>query len=333
MNISPKCHWLILSSLMSKLSKSLETKYLIYQPIGGLNNQYISLLEALLISSYLNRTLVLPHWKSQHDKPYSGVTEDYYEVSKLYENFNTISLNEFKQIHSNNGSIELPIVYKLMLKYRCEFYYPKFKSMFKQICSVVKDLQYFKDFGILFKTEKNVNIEKNLTKEEIIELFGNVKENVLALNITFSLLDLDRSFHERFRLMKLLQPKKCILDYSKQFIQTIPDISNNSYIAAHFRRGDFKIYKELYMDNESGFEKLFSINSLTPLWPSISEAAFTLKQIQHSTGIKTVFIASDCSDDDEDLKSLSQFCKIVRYQPPKHMDKIMAALVDMVNFM
>ena len=71
-------------------------KYLLYQPVGGLNNQYLGFIEAIHLGILLNRTLVIPSISAQHDQPILGPITDHYTIA-LDSGYKLISMKDFEK--------------------------------------------------------------------------------------------------------------------------------------------------------------------------------------------------------------------------------------------
>lgn len=289
-------------------------KYLLFQPIGGINNSYRGLLEALEIGNYLDRTVVLPHSRENSDKPWINPIEKYYKII----NYKVISLEEFKK-----RKIPVKSLMKLELTYRYEFYNEKFQSFFKDIAEQVANYKYFKeDLSLDFERIIHLKINTFLCKEDVIEIFGNFKEKVLCFNFLFSLLDKTILSD----INNNLQPQEIYFKKAQTFIE-----KNNleNYLSLHFRRGDFKIYKEIYEENPEGFLSLFD-QGLNSVWPSIDHILMKMDQTIKDHKLKKVFICTNSPNDDEELKILCENYEVVRYIPERDLDPIEIALIEMI---
>lgn len=291
-----------------------EERYLLFQPIGGINNSYRGLIEALEIGTYLNRTIILPHSRENSDKPWMNPIEKYYEI----KNYKTISLEEFKK-----KKIKVKSLIKLELTYRYEFYNQKFQSFFKDIAEQVSSHHYFKkELSIEFERVLHLKMNMFLCKDDVIEIFGNFEEKVLCFNFLFSLIDKTIISD----INNNVQPHYCYFKKAIEFIET-KHLTN--YLAIHFRRGDFKVYKDMYEENPHEFLSLFE-GGINSVWPSLEHVIRKIKENLKQQNLKKVFICTNLSEDDEEIKFLAKEFEIVKFKPNENLDPIEVALIEMI---
>eukprot|EP01080_Neovahlkampfia_damariscottae_P009977 gene9977-2295_t len=302
------------------------TNYLLYQPVGGLNNQYLGFIEAIHFGILLNRTVVIPSISAQHDQPISGPITDHYTISSD-SNYKVIQMKNFIEKFPKKKFKNL---HCFELTYRPEFYYDKFIDNFPGIKATVKDLAYFQHFGFSFETEINFKLEDVQSEESILDLFKNIKDEVLCFNFIFNIMDYTLE-EKRLEITKNIQPNpKYILKSDYYYNQ----LNDQKYIAFHFRRGDFQIYKDFYHKDSFNFTKLFIVD-FESIWPSVETCSKDIKHQMNLNDLKTVFIASNLSSKEDEIKQFKfnfPNDSLIRYseKEDENFNSIELAMIDMI---
>jgi hypothetical protein len=299
-------------------------KYLLYQPVGGLNNQYLGFIEALHIGKILNRTVIIPHVSSQHDQPILGPITDHCTVS---EN-SPFSLIHTKDFLNKFPSKKFPNLFCLELTYRPEFYFDQFIDKFPGIKATVKDLAYYKHFNIQFENEINIKLDNVQTEEKIFELFEKVEDEVLSLNFLFNVMDYSME-EKRLQITLNVQPNpKYILEADKFF----NSLKDQKYVSIHFRRGDFQIYKDFYHQDSENFTKLFIVD-FESIWPSVELCSEIIKEKLIELDLKCLFLASNLSSKDDEIIEFKKIFQdsLVRFdEKEENFNSIELAMIDMI---
>jgi hypothetical protein len=299
-------------------------RYLLYQPVGGLNNQYLGFIEALHIGKILNRTIVIPHISAQHDQPILGPITDHYTVSPD---------STFSLIHTKDFLKKFPFqkfqnLFCLELSYRPEFYYDKFIDKFPGIKATVKDLAYYKHFNITFENEINVKLDNVQTEEKIFELFENVEDEVLSFNFLFNVMDYSME-KKRLEITLNVQPNPKYILKADKFFNSLKD---QKYVSVHFRRGDFQIYKDFYYQDSENFTKLFIVD-FESIWPSVEECSMFIKEKLIELNLNCVFLASNLSSKDDEIVNFKKSFpdSLIRFDDEEeNFNSIELAMIDMI---
>jgi hypothetical protein len=261
-------------------------KYLVYQPIGGVNNQIQSLVHALVMGDLLDRIVVLPHWKVNSQYEILKPTKEYFVISKIKDQ--VIDQEEFlKMVRDRNLESSLEIQ-DVQLTYRPEFSEKKFQEHFWALTNLIRDFSYFKHYNLTFSEKETLKIHSLLEQQDIIDLWGKDESEFLVFSFIFGYLDpsMDPLFLKKYKLVPPL------------YMSRISKFPKDKYLAIHFRRGDFKVYKDIYYQNRESFNNLFE--SLSCIWPSMENTVQCVDARLNFEKLQKIYISTMIQETDVD---------------------------------
>lgn len=209
---------------------NIEDKYLLYQPMHGLGVELVIVETMMHIARFTNRILVMPLMPVIETNEYEESLDYYFEFG---ESFKWISTKEFIRV---NGR-EIDNLYHIMPFYREEFINDKIRDCHGVWLDLIYNNTYFKKNYFLIKKLQRIDIKKQLSENEIMELFD-VPDKVIALSYAnglirdeiYKITGFSKDSFKKLITMPVM-PKKCFMD-------DVQKTTLNKYVSIHYRRAN-----------------------------------------------------------------------------------------------